>query len=332
MAGPPVGQGRVIGLSGSALDRLMPMHLWIGASGLVVRAGPTLARMAGDGLCGQPLERVIALRHPARAATLDLMLRLQGTPLKLNLTAAPDMPLKGMVVALPAGSGAFLNLSPGLSLVEAVNRFDLTLQDFAATDLAVELLWLVEAKSAVTTELKRLANRLNGARASAEARAATDTLTNVANRRGLEAMLTRQAASGRPFAVMQVDLDHFKAINDTHGHAAGDALLQEAAAILRGQCRRRDGVGRIGGDEFVLVFDDLVDPRVLHRIGQRLIERLEQPIEVNGQTCRISASIGVALSTGPAPTDPVRLLHEADRALYESKRAGRGRVTIAAPG
>lgn len=326
----PIGQNRVVGLSGSALDRLMPMHLWVGAGGLIVRAGPTLTRIAGGPLTGAPLDKVLTVRHPGRAQTLAQLLRLQGMPLKLYLTGLPDLSLKGLVVALPGGSGAFLNLSPGISLVEAVNRFDLTLKDFAASDLAVELLYLVEAKAAVTDELKRLAHRLNGARASAEARAATDTLTGLANRRGLEAMLARQIDAGRPFALMHVDLDHFKAVNDSHGHAAGDAVLCEAAAVLRGQCRSRDVVARIGGDEFVLIFDDLVDPRMLRRIGQRLIERLEEPIEVAGARCRISASVGIALSTAHPVPDPVRLLHEADLALYESKRAGRARVTLAA--
>lgn len=329
--GGPIGQGRVIGLSGAALDQLMPMHLWISAAGLIARAGPTLQRIAGAPLAGQPIAQVLTVRHHGRVQTLDHLLRLQGTPLKLCLSAAPELSLKGMVVALPAGNGAFLNLSPGISLVDAVNRFDLTLKDFAATDLAVELLYLIEAKAAVTGELKRLATRLNGARASAEARAATDTLTGLANRRGLDAMLARQVDSGRPFALMHVDLDHFKAVNDTYGHAAGDAVLCEAAAVLRGQCRTRDVVARIGGDEFVIMFDDLVGPRILHRIGQRLIQRLEEPITAGDATCRISASVGIALSTAHTDPDPVRLLHEADLALYDSKRAGRARVSLAAP-
>ncbi|WP_165910126.1 GGDEF domain-containing protein [Rhodovulum bhavnagarense] len=320
---------RVIGLSGSALDRLMPMHLWVGAGGMIVRAGPTLMHMAGGDPAGKRLDQVINVRHPSRVKTLDQLLRLHGVPLKLCLDAAPDLSLKGMAVALPGGGGAFVNLSAGVSLVEAVNRFDLTLGDFAATDLAAEQLYLLEAKAAVTGELTRLANRLNGARASAEARAATDTLTGLANRRGLDAMLARQVDSGRPFALMHIDLDHFKAVNDTHGHAAGDAVLCEAAAVLRGQCRARDMVARVGGDEFVMVFDDLLDPRMLRRIGQRLIERLEEPIRVGATTCRISASVGIALSNAYTQPDPVRLLHEADLALYSSKRGGRARVSLA---
>ncbi|MBN2905803.1 MAG: GGDEF domain-containing protein [Rhodobacteraceae bacterium] len=326
---PDSGPGTAaIGLGGAALDRLMPMHLWLGPDGRVRHAGPTLTRLAGGAVQGLPFGAVMTLRRPHPAPDLGALLQLEGASLKLVLTGVPDLPLKGVVVALPEGAGALVDLSLGISLIEAVGRFDLTLRDFAPTDLAVELLYLTEAKAAVADELKRLALRLNGARASAEAEAATDTLTGLANRRGLDATLARMVRDRSPFALMHVDLDHFKAVNDTHGHAAGDAVLRQVAVVLRSQSRGRDLVARIGGDEFVIVFDEMVDPAQLRQIARRLITRLERPILVGDVPCRISASIGITLSTRHDPPDPDRLLQEADVALYESKRRGRARATL----
>lgn len=324
----PISSGRGVRLTDAGLDRLMPMHLWVGPDGQVQHAGPTLVRLARGALSGRPWHEVVTLRRPGPTSNIDEVVAMQGVPLKLSLNAAPDLSLKGLVVALPGTGGALLNLSLGISLIEAVGRFDLTLGDFTPTDLAVELLYLNEAKTAVTGELERLARRLDGARLSAEVAAATDMLTGLANRRGLDGTLSRLMATRRPFGLMHVDLDYFKDVNDTLGHAAGDAVLQTVAARLRAECRSYDLVARVGGDEFVILLIDLVEPQPLQAIATRLIERLEQPIDVDGTFCSISASIGIALSTRQVGLDPARLMHEADLALYESKRQGRARATL----
>ncbi|TCP41324.1 GGDEF domain-containing protein [Rhodovulum marinum] len=321
----------LVGLDGPALGRLMPMHLYLCPEGRVRHAGPTVERLAGGNLCGRPFAEVVTLRRPRAAADMAGLLALAGLPLKLTLAAEPVLSLKGLVVALPDGEGALLNLSMGISLLDAVGKFDLTLHDFAPTDLAAELLYLTEAKSAVTGELRRLAQRLNGARVSAEEKAATDILTGLGNRRRLEATLKQFLGQGRPFALMHMDLDYFKQINDTHGHAVGDVVLCEVAERLTDECRVQDVVTRVGGDEFVILAVDIVDPLRLEKIAQRLISRLENPIQVEGIDCRISASIGLSVFTRHSAPDPARLMREADMALYESKGAGRARVTVYIP-
>ena len=127
---------------------------------------------------------------------------------------------------------------------------------------------------------------------------------------------------------MHLDLDFFKEVNDTYGHAAGDTVLQRAARVMVAATRERDAVARIGGDEFVLIFPRLVDPDKLAAIAGRLIRGLEEPIAIGDQTCRISASIGIAIrqDSDEAAED---LLHRADTALYAAKRAGRGRYRFA---
>jgi diguanylate cyclase (GGDEF)-like protein len=148
----------------------------------------------------------------------------------------------------------------------------------------------------------------------------------------MDEVLARLTASGTPFGLMHLDLDYFKEVNDTHGHAAGDAVLEAVSQVLADETRAPDTVARVGGDEFVLVFQGLVASDRLEAIAGRILRRLEQPVAFDpGVELRISGSIGVTVSTFYRPPDPARMLHDADLALYASKRAGRGRMTFHRP-
>jgi diguanylate cyclase (GGDEF)-like protein len=161
----------------------------------------------------------------------------------------------------------------------------------------------------------------------------TDSLTGLANRFTLHGALRAAIAQHRLVALLALDLDHFKLINDTLGHAAGDKLLQTVAARLLACRRPADLVARLGGDEFaVLVLDDVegdIGGRLdVDALSQRLIDLLEVPVELGGRSLRASASIGVALmATGPgdARASADDLLVHADIALYAAKKAGRAR-------
>ena len=155
-----------------------------------------------------------------------------------------------------------------------------------------------------------------------------DPLTGLPNRRLLEdriaTTLQHAARQQHKAAVMYLDLDGFKAINDTHGHAYGDEILKMVAQRLVGSSRRDDTVARVGGDEFVIVMGDIGSLNDAKEPAAKLIEVIAAPYEVNGMTLRLSTSIGIAIY--PDDADDVNaLIAVADGALYEAKRSGKNR-------
>jgi two-component system cell cycle response regulator len=159
-----------------------------------------------------------------------------------------------------------------------------------------------------------------------------DPLTGLPNRRLLEdriaTTLQHAARHQRKAAVMYLDLDGFKAINDTHGHAYGDEILKQVAQRLVGSSRKDDTVARVGGDEFVIVLGDVGELADAQEPASKLIEVVAEPYRINGLTLQLSTSIGIGLYPDDAETVD-NLMHVADNALYEAKRAGKNRYCAA---
>ncbi|HEX4902142.1 MAG TPA: EAL domain-containing protein, partial [Acidimicrobiales bacterium] len=162
-------------------------------------------------------------------------------------------------------------------------------------------------------------------------RALHDPLTGVANRLLLgehaHHALARAAREGTTTALVFLDLDHFKEVNDRHGHAAGDALLAELCRRVQSVLRETDTLARVGGDEFVVVLPDLGDDAEAEVLAERIAGAVARPVEVDGEELVLSASIGVATASG---TDAEHanldeLLRRADHAMYAAKEMGRSR-------
>jgi len=152
-----------------------------------------------------------------------------------------------------------------------------------------------------------------------------DPLTGLPNRRLLaDRMLhaiTRARRTGESFVVGMIDLDHFKQVNDEHGHAAGDELLRRVGARLAAAARPSDTVARIGGDEFVAVLEGIGSSWTLDTIAQRLLNAAVTPVNIRGAQIAVGASVGMTLAG--AEQEPETLLHQADLAMYAAKSRGR---------
>lgn len=146
-----------------------------------------------------------------------------------------------------------------------------------------------------------------------------DSLTGLANRRAVMAALDEAAQDGEGFGVALIDLDGFKAVNDTHGHAAGDALLRTVATRLETAVAAPDLVGRLGGDEFIVILRNAPDDADLARRGNGLLIALCRPVTLGDRPVRFGASLGFARHD-PAAGDIESMLHAADEALYAAKR------------
>ncbi|MGE4324881.1 MAG: diguanylate cyclase [Pseudodonghicola sp.] len=313
------------------LDMLCPMYMLLDEQGVITRVGPTMQKIRPDReLKGEKFLDLFDLARPRCVSQFSDLLAAKGGKLNLSFRDARKTTLKGLVVGIEGG--AVVKLSFGISVVDAVRDFHLTSADFSSTDPAIELLYLAEANSVAMEASRQLNLRLQAAKISAEEQAFTDTLTGLKNRRAMEHVMARKAGGGMPYALMHIDLDFFKQVNDTLGHAAGDYVLQQVARVLVEETRREDTVARAGGDEFVIIFDHLTDRPRLQRIARRLIDRIEQPMRFHGQSCRISASIGIAISTEQPASDPLKLLDQADVALYAAKRGGRAGLRFYSPG
>lgn len=182
---------------------------------------------------------------------------------------------------------------------------------------------LAEARSALASDLD-----------SARRQVSVDSLTRTSSRAGILEILQREHARAQRaksmISVAMVDLDNFKAVNDTYGHLVGDRVLQAAAERMVEAVRPYDAVGRYGGEEFLIVIAER-DPERVAAIAERVRDNIaRRPVSVERRAIPVTASVGVACSdTRGGPQDLTRLLQRADDALYEAKRSGRNRVVVA---
>lgn len=187
------------------------------------------------------------------------------------------------------------------------------------TDAHKELLQFVSTQVAAAIERKQLHTRL-------QYLARYDALTHLPNRtffyERLNAALARAKRERQYVGVMYVDLDHFKLVNDSYGHAVGDALLQQVALRLKQCVRETDTVARMSGDEFVLVLENLKRPEHMRIVADKIRFNLSQPFEIEHLTLHITPSIGIAMYPEHGE-HPQQLLHHADTAMYRVKKGVR---------
>ena len=222
-----------------------------------------------------------------------------------------DLALLGIVVTAYLFSSMVLGVSSGWALITLIGPYML----FASVSASVLLGLFVER------EMRQIAREQHW-----KTRALTDPLTALPNRRAFERGMAGLRPHNRQAALLILDLDHFKVVNDTFGHAAGDFVLQQIAMTLRTTVRLPDLVSRLGGEELAVLLPDTdaAEAAVVAERIRRAIERLVMQWE--GQSITITASIGVAVALGSLPTRD--LFVQADAALYAAKKGGRNRVVF----
>lgn len=207
------------------------------------------------------------------------------------------------------------------------------LEEGEASGRSALLLRDVTERRRIERELRETTTALGSANEELERLANTDPLTGLANRRHFTGMLEREtersARYSRPLSIVLLDLDHFKKVNDTHGHAAGDDVLRAAAAVLKAACRDVDLAARIGGEELALLLPE-TDSGGAEIVAERVREEIEagRHRSPEGVRFRVTASIGVASSRGGDGSGE-DLLQASDKALYAAKDGGRNRVVVA---
>ncbi|MER8895714.1 EAL domain-containing protein [Mesorhizobium sp. M0676] len=209
-------------------------------------------------------------------------------------------------------------------------RPGLTLVGKASPALALAALVAASVLAFLLRRLRRASSALQTSQAQAQYLAFHDTLTGLPNRALFEDRLRRAlltSGNESKVALLYLDLDRFKHVNDTLGHPAGDELVRQTAARLQHTVRDVDTVARLGGDEFAVILIDVRDVRNAEDISERVLQKLQEPFKLMDDQVFVSASIGIALSTGP-DADADDLLRKADIALYEAKKNGRGRYQV----
>ena len=193
---------------------------------------------------------------------------------------------------------------------------DLFLQ-FAPVRIPIALT-MVFAVIVLLLRLRFLVSDIELQRRSAHALSRTDTVTGLANRLAFEMAMQEHAARGTAFGVIVLDLDHFKAVNDALGHAAGDTVLRTVGQRLTDLLGAGDHLSRLGGDEFVILSTSKSGHAALSVLAQQCIIAIERPIELAGQAVRVGASLGLVQAGGDT-LPPATLLGAADAALYRAK-------------
>ncbi len=266
-----------------------------------------------------PLAWFLALTV-ASHALLTIAVRVTQTQVRANPGALVQRVRRKPYSILPY---AAIAVTYGL-LTWAIMRHASATVPIALAGAAVSTLLVVLRQLDAFNENARLLTERDQLASQLRYEATHDALTGLANRTLFAQHLDATLTEGTPAAVLLVDLDDFKQVNDAHGHAAGDTVLRAVADRMRTCVRDEDVICRTGGDEFAIL---LVSPDDAQQVANRMAAQIEAPIEVDGGTARVGASIGIAPTMPGA--DSELLLRQADHAMYAVKRAGKATYAIA---
>lgn len=301
----------------------MPMHVIASVDGSILRTGPTVPKLfLRETLVGAQFLDLFDFRLPRDVTAVADLVTRADKPLRLALRDKDRTGLKGQAVPLKCGRAVLIDLSFGISIVDAVRRFALTSADFGGTDLGIEMLFLVEAQRVVQQETLRFTQRLESARSNAESLAVMDETTGAHNELALELFLAELHEQSLPFALLHLDIDGFGRVNARCGYPTGDAILKAIVEVLRAPLRFEDMIARTGGDSFVIVLPGSFGERQQNDLMDRLQSALTFPIVHEGQKISVTVSVGMTQSRQTPEDTPETVLQRADAALLRAREQG----------
>jgi len=318
--------------------------------------GPWTPRRSNAPPAGDRSARVLVVcRQPEPSARLAELLRADGSEVTLLDSFAKVMELVErshpdlIFLELDATPEPLIELCTELRRLEATHDVPIVLlsNEPASEDLVARALLAgaddyvavrdrpTELRARVLVQLRNkryrdALRRVRGEREALRHQAAVDPLTGLLNRGSLALVISDKVISGEPFALLFIDIDHFKSVNDRFGHATGDIVLKAVADSFRSGMRSGDFCGRYGGEEFVVVASGVTADQA-YRLAERhrLAIAALRPQELAEDAHRITASIGVAIFERQGGETSEEVLERADGALYMAKSTGRNRVVIA---
>jgi len=258
-------------------------------------------------------------QDPPKLLILDWMMPgMDGIDLCRELRKQNDHPYSYII--LLTGKGAKEDIVEGLES----GADDYVVKPFDPNELKVRL--------RAGARILQLQEDLIAALKMSQFQATHDSLTGLWNRRAileaLEKELARARRENRPLGIIVADVDHFKQVNDRYGHVAGDAVLREIAARIRGSLRTYDSAGRYGGEEFVVALPGCDEINAVQSAERLRVAIAAQPIQVEGASISCTMSFGVTCVPGPSDADLDTAIRSADEALYLAKDRGRNRVEL----
>jgi len=327
-------------LPAALVDTAYPFHLVLDEDLAVVAAGSSIIQLHAASLFGRRLVDLFTIDTPKVVATFEAFAKQSRALFLLRSTTIDGLVLRGQMLFDGAARRLVFVGSPWVTETAAFASLGLTLDDFAVSDAVVDYVLLLQNQLTSLNEARAMAERLRETANQLSHQAYHDTLTGLVNRPKLLAQL--QAAldrydGGSDLAVLMMDLDGFKGVNDSFGHSAGDAVLEIIGQRLEAVGRREDIVARFGGDEFALVIGasrrrNLEGAATAQQVAERVLAAINEPVSLPsswGISVPLSVSIGIAHATGHETAE--ELLRNADLAMYAAKGQGKSRHATFTP-
>ena len=327
-------------LPAGLVDKAYPFHLVLDDDLVVVAAGTSIMQLHDDALLGRRLVDLFKLDTPKVVATFEAFAKQSRALFLLRSTTVDGLILRGQMLFDDEARRLVFVGSPWVTETATFASLGLTLDDFAVSDAVVDYVLLLQNQLTSLNEARAMAERLRETANQLSHQAYHDTLTGLVNRTKLVSQL--QAAVNRydgesDLAVLMMDLDGFKAVNDSFGHSAGDAVLEIIGKRLESVGRRGDIIARFGGDEFAMVVGasrrrDHDGGATAQQLADRVLAAINEPVSLPsnwGISVPLSVSIGIAHATGRETAE--ELLRNADLAMYAAKGDGKSRHATFTP-